>query len=54
MLAAREVREGQALRLDGELYRVMSVTVHAGTAQLSGSVRATLRNLRTGAVTEGR
>jgi elongation factor P len=52
MLVARDVREGQVLRLDGDLYRVVSVTVHSGTAQLSGAVRATVRNLRTGTVTE--
>ncbi len=54
MLVAREVREGQVLRLDGELYRVISVTVHSGAAQLSGAVRGTVRNLRTGTITEMR
>lgn len=54
MLAARELREGHTLRLNGDLYRVLSVTVHSGAAQLGGAVRATLRNLRTGQVTEFR
>lgn len=52
MRTAREVREGQALRIDGELCKVVSLTGHAGTAKLAGVVRAMVRNLRTGHVTE--
>ena len=54
MITAREVRDGQALRLDGELYKVVSVTHHAGTGQLHGVVRAMVRHLATGRVTEVR
>lgn len=54
MITAREVRDGQALRLNGELYKVVSATHHAGTGQLQGVVRAMVRHLATGRVTEVR
>lgn len=52
MLTARELREGYILRLGDDLYRVVSVTHHSGTAQLGGIARATVRNLRTGHTSE--
>lgn len=48
MRAAQELREGQAILVNGELYKILSVILHSGTAQFSGTVRATLRHLRTG------
>ncbi len=42
------------LRLDGETYRVLEATVHAGTAKLSGSVHARLLRLGTGSQTDRR
>jgi elongation factor P len=54
MLTARELREGLIIRRNGDLYRVTSVTLHSATAQQGGVVRASVRNLRTGHVTEAR
>ncbi|WP_447975432.1 elongation factor P [Nitrospira sp. Kam-Ns4a] len=54
MRPAQDLREGHAILLNGELYRVLSVTLHSGTGQFAGSVRATLRHLRTGREREQR
>lgn len=48
MRVAHELREGQAILVNGELFKILSVAVHSGTGQFSGSVRGTLRHLRTG------
>ncbi len=48
MRVAQELREGQAILVNGELYKVLAVAVHSGTGQFSGTVRATLRHLQTG------
>jgi elongation factor P len=52
MLVARELREGQTLRIGGDLYRIIAVKVHSATAQMGGVVHATARNLRTGHVSD--
>ncbi|GIX49329.1 MAG: hypothetical protein KatS3mg131_3540 [Candidatus Tectimicrobiota bacterium] len=41
MRAAQDLREGHVILIDGEPYRVLSVTLHSGTAQFAGIVRAT-------------
>jgi elongation factor P len=48
MRAAQELKEGQAILLNGELHKVLSIEHHSGTAKFSGIVRATLRHLATG------
>ncbi len=54
MIAARDIREGQALRVGGDLYKVLAVTVHSATGQQSGLVKATVRKMSTGHVSEMR
>ncbi|MGB7548107.1 MAG: hypothetical protein WBM14_10185 [Terracidiphilus sp.] len=48
MVTASELREGLALRLGQEVYRVLEVEAKAGTAKMGGTVRAKLSNVRTG------
>lgn len=48
MVTASELREGLALRLGQEVYRVLEVEAKAGTAKMGGTVRARLSNVRTG------
>lgn len=52
MVAASELRSGMAIRVGGELYKVLSATYHAGGGQMGGVTHAKLRNLHTGAVRE--
>lgn len=54
MLAASEIRGGMALRVDGELYKVISADYHAGGGKLGGVTHAKLRNVVTGAIWERR
>ncbi|GBD29823.1 Elongation factor P [bacterium HR32] len=42
------------IRLDGELYKVIAATYHAGGGQMAGVTHAKLRNLQTGTVREVR
>ena len=48
MVTASELREGLALRLGQEVYKVLEVEAKAGTAKMEGTVRAMLSNVRTG------
>jgi elongation factor P len=48
MVTASELREGLALRLGQEVYRVLEVEAKAGTAKMGGTVHAKLSNVRTG------
>lgn len=48
MLSASELREGMAVRIDRQVYRVVEVEARAPTAQMSGTIRARLSNLRSG------
>jgi translation elongation factor P/translation initiation factor 5A len=48
MVTASELREGVALRLGQEVYRVLEVETKAGAAKMGGTVRARLSNVRTG------
>jgi elongation factor P len=54
MVVASALRPGMAIRLEGELYKVLSAAFHAGGGQMSGVTHAKLRNVRTGAVREWR
>jgi len=48
MVMASELREGMALRIDRQIYRVNEVEARAGTAKMGGTVRARLSNVRSG------
>jgi len=48
MVTASELREGMALRIDGQIYRVIEVEARAGAAKMGGTVRARLSNVRSG------
>lgn len=51
---AAELRTGTVLRLEGEFYRVIDASFHAGGGQLGGAVHAKLLNLRTRGAVERR
>lgn len=48
MVTASELREGMALRIEHEVYRVLEVESKAGAAKMGGTVRARLSNVRSG------
>ena len=48
MVMASELREGMALRIDQQVYRVLEVEAKAGAAKMGGTVRARLSNVRSG------
>jgi elongation factor P len=48
MVMASELREGMALRIDQQVYRVLEVEAKAGTAKMGGTVRVRLENVRSG------
>jgi elongation factor P len=50
MVMASELREGMALRIDEQVYRVLEVEAKAGAAKMGGTVRARLSNVRSGRV----
>lgn len=52
MVLASELRAGMALRLENQVFRVLDVDVHAGTAKMTGTVRARLQNVRSGRLWE--
>ena len=54
MKTAKEFKEGQTILIDEDLYKIVSLTHHSGAAHQSGMVKATLRNMKTGHVTERR
>jgi elongation factor P len=49
MLIAAELKHGTAIRLEGELYKVLEVEHKTGTAQFAGFIHAKLRKLSTNA-----
>ncbi len=51
---AAELRAGTVLRLEGEFYRTIDASFHAGGGQLGGVVHAKLLNLRTRGAIERR
>jgi len=54
MKTAGEVRAGDVLKLEAEIYRVLEVTRHSGVAQMAGAIFLKLQNLRTQNITERR
>lgn len=54
VLPATELRTGMVLRLEGEIYKVVSADYHAGGGKMAGVTHAKLRNLTTGAIWERR
>lgn len=48
MVLASELREGMALRIDQQAYRVIEVEAKAGAAKMGGTVRVRLENVRSG------
>lgn len=54
MVLASDLRAGMAVRFEGDLYKVITATHHAGGGQLTGVTHAKLRNTRTGAIREWR
>lgn len=48
MVTAIDLKEGMALRIDKQIYKVLEVEAHAGAAKMGGTVRARLSNARTG------
>lgn len=48
MVLASDLRAGMALRVDGGVYRVLDVEAKAGAAKMGGTVKATLKNVRSG------
>ena len=48
MVTASELREGMALRIDHQIYRVIDVESRAGAAKMGGTVRARLSNVHSG------
>jgi elongation factor P len=48
MIPAAELKPGMALRLEGQIYKVISADFKAGAGQLGGVVKTKLRNLSNG------
>ncbi|MBZ5534833.1 MAG: elongation factor P [Acidobacteriia bacterium] len=54
MISASDLKMGVVLRLDGELYKVITSEYHAGGGKMGGVAHAKLQNLRTGTFWERR
>jgi elongation factor P len=52
MVIASELREGMAVRIDGQPFKVLEVEAKAGAAKMGGLVRAKLKNAKTGRLWE--
>jgi elongation factor P len=52
MLTAADLKEGMAIRLEGQIYRVLAVESKAGAAKLSGVVKTKLGNVANGHIWE--
>jgi elongation factor P len=50
MVSASDLRVGMALRIDGQIYRVIEVEARAAAAKMGGTVRARLCNVRSGRI----
>ena len=48
MVLASDLRQGVALRIDKQIFKVLAVEVKAGAAKMGGTVRALLSNVRSG------
>jgi elongation factor P len=54
MVSASELRPGMVIRWEGDLYKVIGASYHAGSGQMGGVTHAKLRNTQTGTVREVR
>lgn len=54
MVVATDLKTGMILRMDADLYRVISAEYHAGGGKMGGVMHAKLKNLRTSAFWERR
>ncbi|HXF96792.1 MAG TPA: hypothetical protein VNI61_11895 [Gemmatimonadales bacterium] len=54
ILPVTEVRAGMAVRLEGEVFRVLDAVFHQGAGQMKGSVHLRIQSLRTRNLTERR
>ena len=54
MTLASELRTGQCIKYEDELYKILLAEFKVGTAKLPSSMHVRLRNLRTGTMTEHR
>ncbi len=52
MILASELRSGMALRVEGQVYKVLEAEAKAGAAKLGGVVKAKLRNVASGRLWE--
>jgi elongation factor P len=52
MVTASELRQGMALRIDKQIFRVVDVEARAAAAKMGGTVRARLENVRSGRLWE--
>ena len=52
MVIASELREGTAIRIEGEIYKVLEVESKAGAAKMGGVVKTKLINVRSGRMWE--
>lgn len=52
MITALDLKQGMALRIEGQIYKVLEVEAKAGTAKLGGVVRAKLCNVSSGRMWE--
>ncbi len=52
MVIASQLRDGMALRIEGQIFKVLEVDVKAGGGQLGGVVKTKLRNVNSGRLWE--
>ena len=52
MIIASQLKPGMALRLEGQIYKVLGAEFKAGAGQLGGVVKTKLRNVTTGHISE--
>jgi elongation factor P len=52
MVIASELKEGMAIRIEGQIYKVLEVESKAGAAKLTGVVKTKLRNVASGRMWE--
>ena len=54
MVLASEIKSGVALKIEGQLYRVLEAVHHSGTGQMAGFILLKLQDIRTRHFTERR
>ncbi len=52
MILASQLRDGMAVRIEGQVYKVLEAEARAGAAKLGGVVKAKLRNVASGRMWE--